>query len=150
MASWTRALATTLLLVGCTPVGVAGTPLPNGVLGTATGKPVTFKLNVDANAFSNKRQITVSIYDAEQLAIMETSGNCSVSHDVATGQDTTTCPPGVTYRKPEPEIVITDKAELAKGLTLVSKSVTVGERYRVSVSGMATDDCNTASATPEG
>ena len=40
--------------------------------------------------------------------------------------------------------------ELAKGLTIASRSVTVGETYVVTVSGMAADDCNRATATATG
>ena len=149
MVTWIRLAACAACLAGCT-VNVVGTTSTGTGGSTASNTPVTFSVAVDPNAFSDKRQINVTIWDAEQLALADASAGCSVSHDAATGKDTTTCPPGVTYKPATPETIATTKEELAKGLTVTSKSVTVGERYRVSVSGMASDDCNTASATAEG
>ncbi|MEB3329013.1 MAG: hypothetical protein VKQ33_07255 [Candidatus Sericytochromatia bacterium] len=98
----------------------ASTPAATG------GAPaVTFNLTLDASAFSNKKQITVAIYDAEQL------------RQEATGAAT-------------PEETFVFREELERGLVLPSRTVTVGERYRVVVSGMASDDCNRASAAAEG
>ena len=42
------------------------------------------------------------------------------------------------------------KAELEKGVTIASRTVTTGERYRVTVGGMAADDCNSAGGSSEG
>lgn len=129
---------------------------PSGQPGSGTGgqtggaKPVTFSVKVDPAAFSDKRQITISVWDAEQLKVAEETSGCSVSMNAQTGQETVSCPPGVTYRKPTPEETIVSKADLAKGVTIVSKTVTTGERYRVSVGGMAADDCNSASGSAEG
>lgn len=139
---WIRLAACAACLAGCT-VSLPG-------LAPTTTDPVTFSITVDPAAFSNKRQINVTIWDAEQLALADASAGCSVSHDVATGRDTTTCPPGVTYQPATPETFSTTREQLAQGFSVTSRSVTVGERYRVSISGQAPDDCNTASATAEG
>ena len=148
------ALALGLLLPACSgailPLAPSG--LPGGVSGgqSGNGRPVTFTIDVDPSAFSDKRQITVRVWDAEQLKIANETGACTVSMNVQTGQETVSCPPGVTYRKATPEETIVSRAELARGLTVRSKTVTTGEAYRVSITGMASDDCNTASATAEG
>lgn len=138
-------LATLLLLTGAIAACAA---VPGGPV--TTNQTVTFNVQLDANAFSNKRQISVRLYDAAQLAIAEETAQCNVSYDAATGQEKTSCPPGVTYRPTTPEEWTVSRDQLAAGLTLDSKTVTVGERYRLSIGGMAPDDCNTASASQEG
>lgn len=115
----------------------------------AGGPAVTFNITVDAEAFSDRQPITVSVWDAEQLAIAASSANCSVSMSSG-GQESVSCPPGVTYRKATPETFTFTRAELAAGLTVVSRTVTVGERYRVAVGGKASDNCNSAGANAEG
>lgn len=147
------------LSLGLTLAACSGATLPlapNGLPGDTTGgqagggRPVTFSVNVDPTAFSDKRQITITVWDSEQLKIASETSNCTVSMNVQTGQETTSCPPGVTYRKPTPEETIVSRADLAKGVTIISKTVTTGERYRVAVGGMAADDCNSAGGSVEG
>lgn len=146
------AIALGLLLAACNrgTLPLAPNPGTNGTGGLAGAEPVTFTVTVDPQAFSDKRQITVAVWDDAQLKLAEQTGGCSVSFDVASGKETTTCPPGVTYVKPTPEETIVSKADLGKPLTIVSKTVTTGERYRVTVGGMAADDCNSAGGSKEG
>jgi heat shock protein HslJ len=42
------------------------------------------------------------------------------------------------------------KSQLAAGFTFTSKSVTIGEKYRVAIGGKASDDCNSAGGSTEG
>lgn len=146
------ALALGLLLAACSrgTLPLAPNATGGGAGGLAGAEPVTFTVTVDPKAFSDKRQITVAVWDDAQLKLAEQTGGCSVSFDTTTGKETTTCPPGVTYQKPTPEETIVSKADLAQPLTIVSKTVTTGERYRISVGGMAADDCNSAGGGSEG
>jgi hypothetical protein len=138
------AIGAMLVASGCgTILNTQGSPHEGG------GQAVTFNITADAEAFSDRQPITVSVWDAEQLAIAESTANCSVSMS-AGGQESVSCPPGVTYRKATPETFSFTRAELAKGLTVVSRTVTVGERYRVAVGGKASDNCNSAGANAEG
>ena len=84
-----RMLVCAAFLAGCTAnvVGTANTGA------TASGQPVTFTVSADASAFSDKKQLFVTIWDAEQLAILDATSGCSVSHDVASGKDTTSSRP---------------------------------------------------------
>lgn len=132
------------LAMACSQVPI----LPSG--GAPAGQAVTFKVQLAPEAFSDKQPITVRIWDAEQLAISEASAGCSVSYNTTTGQETVNCPPGVTYRQATPETFTYTRAELAAGLTVASKTVTTGERYRVGIGGKASDDCNSAGANAEG
>ena len=155
MTRWMRRGALALAiggLVACAQVPVInsnfhaiGTPP-----GASGGQGVTFSVEVDAKAFSDQRPLKVQVWDAEQLAIQAQTGNCTVSFDARTGQETVSCPPGVTYRKATPEEFTVTRAQLAKGLTVHSTTVKVGQRYRVSVGGLAADNCNTAGASAEG
>ncbi|WP_394843919.1 hypothetical protein LZC95_43555 [Pendulispora brunnea] len=106
-------------------------------------KPVTFSVNAGATSFGDKGPIRIAIWDAEQLARAEKTGDCTVSN---TGE--TNCPPGVAKATPEERTVT--REELAKGVTIVSKTVTVGERYRVDVHGPAPDGCNTTTGREGG
>ncbi|WP_394833456.1 hypothetical protein LVJ94_43815 [Pendulispora rubella] len=106
-------------------------------------KPVTFSVSAEAQSFGEKGPIRIAIWDAEQLARAEKTADCSVS---STGE--TNCPPGVAKAAPEERTVT--REELAKGVTIVSKTVTVGERYRVDVHGPAADGCNTTTGREGG
>jgi hypothetical protein len=133
-----------LIASGCgTILNTQGSPQGGG------GGAVTFAITADPAAFSDRQPITVSVWDAEQLAIAASSANCSVSMS-SDGQQSVSCPPGVTYRQATPETFTFTRADLAKGLTVVSRTVSVGERYRVAVGGKASDDCNSAGASAEG
>jgi heat shock protein HslJ len=116
-----------LMGLGCSGASGARTVGLQGADAVRVGsqQPVNFTITVDASAFSNKKQLTVAIYDAEQLG-REQSGTAT------------------------PEETFVFREELARGLVVPSRTVTVGERYRVVVSGMAADDCNRASASAEG
>ena len=116
-----------VLLIACSPGQGVRTASSQGVgsQGAGSQPTVTFRLTLDAAAFSNKKQITVAIYDSEQLS-REAAGSAT------------------------PEETFVSREELARGLVLPSRSVSVGERYRVVVAGMAADDCNRASAAAEG
>lgn len=125
----------------------ACTQLPSG---GNSPQPVTFTVTTRAEAFSDRQPITLRVYDAEQLAIAEQTSGCVVSKDVATGEEKTSCPPGVTYRPTRPEEMQVSRAQLAQGVVFKSTTVMVGERYRLTVGGMAADNCNSAGATAEG
>lgn len=117
--------------------------------GDAAGA-VTFQVQLDTAVFSEQEPIRVSLWDEAQLAILDQTADCSVSYDVSTGQEKTTCPPGVVYQQATPEEWTFTRAELAGGLTVTSKTVMVGERFRLNVRGKAKDDCNTASGSVQG
>jgi hypothetical protein len=141
------AAMTGLLLIaqGCGSGMFTQSTVPGGM---AAGF-VTFKATAPADAFSDREPLTVTIWDSEQLAIAESTANCTASSS-GDGQTQISCPPGVTYRKPTPETQTVTRAQLAQGLTIASKTVAVGERYRFSIGGKAADDCNSAGATAEG
>jgi hypothetical protein len=52
----------------------------------------------------------------------------------------------VDYQEASPEEFEFLVQDLGAEITIKSTSVRVGERYRLQISGLANDDCNTASA----
>lgn len=134
-----------LLAVSCLGLVACGNVMP----GFGPPQPVTFTVKAPTSAFSAQRPVTVRIYDAEQLAIAESTSGCTVSKNVATGEETRSCPPGVTYRPTTPEETTVPVAQLAQGVVIASKTVTTGERYRLTLGGLASDNCNQAGATVE-
>ncbi|MFP5501922.1 MAG: hypothetical protein ACLGIN_05485 [Candidatus Sericytochromatia bacterium] len=154
MAPWIRMSVAAGLLLGLSacqqPILVDPTDGATIKSSGAAAGPVTFEVQLDTAAFSEREPIRVSLWDEAQLAISERTADCGVSYDVSSGQEKVTCPPGVAYEKATPEEWTFTRAELASGLTVTSKTVMVGERFRLSVRGKAKDDCNTAAGSVEG
>ena len=132
--------AFTVVLAACSQSPFGGGP----------PQPVTFTVTARADAFSDREPVVIRVYDADQLAIAEQTANCNISKDVATGEEKVSCPPGVTYRPTTPEETSVPREQLAQGVVIASKTVVVGERYRVTLGGKAADNCNSAGAMTEG
>lgn len=114
-----------------------------------SGKDVTFTIKIDKTSLSNKRDLEVSLYNDEQLKISETTSNCSVSYDATTKKETTTCPSGVEYKKPTPEVFKFKLDEIKENITVKSTTVKSGKKFALSLSGMSSDNCNSAFARIE-
>lgn len=114
-----------------------------------SGKPVTFNVQIDKKVLSNKRDLEARIYNDEQMKILEKTANCTVSFDPVTQKETINCLPGVEYKKPEPEIFTFKVDEIKESITMKSNTVKVGQKYLLTMSGLSSDNCNTASARVE-
>lgn len=115
-----------------------------------SSKDVTFNIKIDKSVFSAKnREIEASLYDSEQLEVSAKTNNCSVSYDATTKKETINCPAGVTYQKPNPEVFKFNLDSIGEEITINSKTVKVGENYRLALSGLSKDECNRASASEE-
>lgn len=113
-------------------------------------KNVIFSIKIDKSIFSAKnREIEASLYDSEQLEVSNKTNNCSVSYDVETKKEIINCPAGVTYQKPNPEVFKFNLDTIGEEITINSKTVKVGENYRLSLSGLSKDECNRTSAGEE-
>jgi hypothetical protein len=132
-------------LFGLTFAGSCSNPVVN----TNPGKDVTFNIFIDKKVLSNKRDLEARIYNEEQRKILDTTANCSVSFDATTGKETVNCPAGVVYKKPSPEIFTFKVDDIKDSITMKSTSVKTGQKYLLTLSGMASDNCNTASARVE-
>jgi len=114
----------------------------------ATG--VTFSVPVPVAAFSPKGTLQVFVWNAEQLAALDRQGECVISVDVQTQVETVHCPEGVQYQQITPEKFDFPIQAIDQSIQLTSHAVKVGEKYRIALRGLSSDDCNSTSAQVEG
>jgi hypothetical protein len=110
---------------------------------------VTFTIPISAEIFSKKGDLRVRLWDADQLDIMAKTANCAVSFDLETQTEEVHCPEGVEYEQVMPEEFSFPLQEIGASIEVKSSKIRVGERYRLLISGLSNDDCNTTSATVE-
>ena len=106
---------------------------------------VSFYIPVNTEMFSKKAEITVEIFNAKQMAALERNNSCTTSYNAQTNEEEISCPQGITYEKVDPEKFTFAVAQISEGIKVVTKTVNEGEGYRIMVSGLSNDDCNTAS-----
>ncbi|MEA1976765.1 MAG: hypothetical protein U9N80_02555 [Chloroflexota bacterium] len=133
-------LAASSVLAGCSVVA----PFSRSV------EFVTFNVSINKEAFSPEANLRVRIWNAETLKVAESNANCAVSYNQETQTEDVHCPEGVVYREASPEEFEFLVQDIGVEIEIKSATVTVGEKYRLQISGLASDDCNTASATVEG
>ena len=107
---------------------------------------VTFSVPIDKGTFSPEASLRVRIWNAETLKVAESNANCAVSYNQETKTEEVHCPEGVNYREVTPEEFEFLVQDIGAEIEIKSATVTVGEKYRLQISGLASDDCNTASA----
>ena len=117
---------------------------------TKPASGVTFSVPVPVNTFSPRGTLQVFVWNAQQLAALNQQNECVVAHDAQTGTDTTLCPEGVQYQEITPEKFDFPLQAIDQHIQLTSQAVKVGEKYRIALRGLSSDDCNSASATFEG
>ena len=110
---------------------------------------VTFSVVIDKVNFSPEASLRVRIWNAETLKVADSSSNCAVVYNQETQTEEVHCPEGVEYREVSPEEFEFLVQDMGAEIEIKSATVTVGEMYRLQISGLASDDCNTASATVE-
>ncbi len=132
-------LAASSFLVGCSIVSPFG----------GAEEFVTFTVPISTETFSPEASLRVRIWNAEALKVAESNANCAVSYNQETQTEEVHCPEGVVYREASPEEFEFIVQDLGAEIEIKSATVTVGEMYRLQISGLASDDCNTASATVE-
>lgn len=116
----------------------------------ATAKNVTFVIPIQVENFSKGAVLRISLWNAEQMEAAEQNGNCMVVYDARTGTETVQCPEGVEYQEAVPEELIIPVGDIDTSITVTSKSIRVGEPYRIQISGLSSDDCNSTSASVDG
>jgi hypothetical protein len=114
-----------------------------------TGEFVTFSVPIDKGTFSPEAIPRVRIWNAETLKVAESNANCAVSYNQETKTEEVHCPEGVNYREVSPEEFEFLVQDIGEEIEIKSATVTGGGKYRLQISGLASDDCNTASATVE-
>jgi hypothetical protein len=110
---------------------------------------VTFSVSIGKGTFSPEAILRVRIWNAETLKAAESNANCAVSYNQETKTEEVHCPEGAEYREVSPEEFEFLVQDIGAEIEIKSATVTVGEKYRLQISGLASDDCNTASASVE-
>ncbi len=110
---------------------------------------VTYSVVINKETFSPEASLRVRIWNAETLKVAESNANCAVSYNQETQTEEVHCPEGINYREISPEEFEFPMQDIGTEIEIRSATVTVGEKYRLQISGLASDDCNTASASVE-
>jgi hypothetical protein len=124
-------------------------PITQSSLPAAAGN-VTFVIPIEVDNFSKDATLSVRLWNAEQLAYAEENAPCAVSYDAQTGIEAIHCPEGVEYHEAMPEELAIPISNVDTNITVTSTSIRVGEKYRVQISGLSNDDCNSTSASIDG
>ena len=110
---------------------------------------VTFTVPIDTEMFSEEAALRFTLWNTEQLEIMKRTANCAVSYNVELQKEEIHCPEGVEYEEVTPEEIIFLVQEISKSAKFESDQIRVGERYRLLITGLSNDNCNTTSASIE-
>jgi hypothetical protein len=110
---------------------------------------VTFTVAIDAEVFSEEATIRFVLWNADQLEVVKKTAGCVISYDAASQTEEVHCPEGVEYEETIPEEYTYPIQEIGEFVLIESDSVRVGERYRLLISGLSSDDCNSTSANVE-
>jgi len=111
---------------------------------------VTFTVPVDAELFSDEATLRLALWDADQLEIMKRTANCSMTYHLETQTEEIHCPEGVEYEAVTPEEFTFPVQEMGEIIKVESNHIRIGEKYRLLISGLSNDNCNTTSASVEG
>lgn len=107
---------------------------------------VTLVVAIDKTQFAPAATLSVRVWNAEQLAILERNAACAAVKDPQSGVTRLQCPDGIQYQEVTPEQFDYPVASLGRELDVSTRSVRVGERFRIRLSGLYRDKCNTVSA----
>lgn len=110
---------------------------------------VTFTVPIDAEMFSDQAPLRFILWNADQLETINRTANCVISYNVELQKEEIHCPEGVEYEEVTPVEVIISLKEITKSAKFESDYLRVGERYRLLITGLSSDNCNTTSATIE-
>ncbi len=116
---------------------------------TTSDTAVSFTITIDTRAFSAERPLRFAIWSAAQLEIAQRNANCSISYNAETETEKVNCPEGVIYEPVTPIEFTFELDEIADRVELTPGNIHVGESYRLQISGLSSDNCNTTSASVE-
>ena len=111
---------------------------------------VTFTVPVDVAMFSDEATLRFTLWNADQLEIMKRTADCSITYDLETQTEEIHCPEGVEYEAVIPDEFTFPVQEIGEIIEVESDNIRIGEKYRLMISGLSIDNCNTTSASVEG
>ena len=110
---------------------------------------VTLAVPIDVDIFSDEATIRLTLWNADQLDILKRTANCSISYNSETQVEEVLCPEGVEYEEVTPEESTFPVQEIGEIIKVESDHIQIGDKYRLQVSGLSSDNCNTTSASVE-
>jgi len=114
--------------------------------GGYSGEVVTFVMPIPVEIFSQNAILRVRLWNNEQLEISEKNSTCAVSYNAKTRTEEIHCSGGVEYQEVTPEEFMFPVGEINASIEVRSATVRVGEKYRLLISGLSNDNCNSTSA----
>jgi hypothetical protein len=108
---------------------------------------ITLIIPIQVKGFSKDAILRVGLWNAEQLAANEKNALCTISYDAQTGNENVQCPDGVEYHEVMPGEFTIPIRDIRTTITITSKSIRMGEKYMIQISGLSNDNCNSASAS---
>ena len=111
---------------------------------------ITFTVPVAADMFSDEATLRFALWNADQLETMKRTADCSISYDLETQTEEIHCPEGVEYEAVTPAEFTFPVQEIDEFIEVESDNIRIGEKHRLMISGLSSDNCNTTSASVEG
>ena len=118
-------------------------------LDTASDTPVSFTITIDTSVFSAGRPVRVVFWSEDQLEIAQRNANCSISYNAETETEEVHCPEGVVFEPVTPNEYTFELGEISDRVELTPGNIYVGDHYRLQISGLNSDNCNSTSASVE-
>lgn len=106
----------------------------------------TFIVPISVEMFSQEAILRVRLWRDEPQDMSERNSACSVSYNPQTKTEEVHCPPGVEYKAVTPEEFTVPVQDIKTTITVRSHSIRTGEKYRLQISGLSRDNCNTTMA----
>ena len=110
---------------------------------------VTFTVLVDVDMFSDEATLRLTLWNTDQLEILKRTADCSISYNLETQTEEIHCPEGVEYEAVIPDEFTFPVQEIDEFIEVESDNIRIGEKYRLLISGLSSDNCNTTSASVE-
>jgi len=111
---------------------------------------ISFTVPIDADMFSDEATLRLTLWNVDQLEIMKRTADCSISYNLETQTEVIHCPEGVEYEAVTPDEFTFPVQEIDEFIEVESDNIRIGEKYRLMISGLSSDNCNTTSASVEG
>jgi len=116
---------------------------------TASDTDVSFTIAIDASVFSADRPVRFVFWSEEQLSIAQQNANCAISYDAETETEEVHCPEGIIYQPVTPVEFLLTLDEIGDRVEITPGNIFVKDRYRLQISGLSSDNCNSTSASVE-
>lgn len=106
---------------------------------------VALVFSLEPGIFVDGATVTVQVWSAADLAALQSNARCA-SVSAPGGGPSIRCPPGVVYRDVAPERFTVPVSAARATAEVTAQRVTGGEMFRINLSGMSRDGCNTTFA----